>query len=203
MLQIRPVLGPRVRRLVWTFFWLRNVLAGAPLVYACMSTRWEVENEPIVWSSAVAVCAAGIALRTWAYRHNSYGQTGERRLATTGPYAYVRNPLYIGTIFILAGAGIASELLWFVPAIVGWAFFVYGLVGKYEETRLAARYGEPFLLYRERVPAWIPSFRHVKAEAARATGALAGLAYREILQAWVLLPFVAKEMNVLGLGHAD
>lgn len=51
------------------------------------------------------VCVFGLALRAWAAGHLAKNE----RLATTGPYAYTRNPLYLGTLLVAAGLVIASR----------------------------------------------------------------------------------------------
>jgi len=55
----------------------------------------------------IAVSAAGLALRAWAAGHLAKNQ----QLTTGGPYAYVRNPLYLGTLLVAAGLGIACRSL--------------------------------------------------------------------------------------------
>jgi protein-S-isoprenylcysteine O-methyltransferase Ste14 len=67
-------------------------------------------SAPSARSLAVglAVSLAGLALRAWAagclYK--------DRTLATNGPYAYTRNPLYLGTLIVAAGFAIASRSVW-------------------------------------------------------------------------------------------
>src|SRR5579872_4844510 len=54
------------------------------------------------------VAMAGILLRAWAAGHLRKNQ----RLATGGPYAHTRNPLYIGTLIVAAGLVAASRSVW-------------------------------------------------------------------------------------------
>jgi protein-S-isoprenylcysteine O-methyltransferase Ste14 len=81
-------------------------------------------------------------------------QTNE--LVTTGPYQYVRNPMAIAGI----GQGLSLALLFHslpvaIYAILG-ALVWHWAVRPVEEGNLAARFGEPYLLYRKRVSCWIP-----------------------------------------------
>jgi len=77
--------------------------------------------------------------------------TGEA-LVTGGPYAYVRNPMYLGTaIGLLAFAGMSG--LWYaVLAVAAILTVVYAGSIAYEEAFLSARFGEEYRRYREAVP---------------------------------------------------
>jgi len=77
-------------------------------------------------------------------------------LITAGPYAYVRNPMYLGTVTgLLAFAGMSG--LWYavlaVAVILG---VVYGSAIVCEEAFLSARFGEEYRRYREAVPRLLP-----------------------------------------------
>lgn len=88
-----------------------------------------------------------------------------RTLTVTGPYAAVRNPLYLGTAFIVLGLLISllnpleplrTALSWFITAV---SFVViYRVQIKAEEAFLLATYGDEFRDYRARVNAIIPRF---------------------------------------------
>ena len=51
------------------------------------------------------VSLIGLAVRAWAAGHLAKNQT----LAASGPYAYTRNPLYLGTLLVAAGLAVASR----------------------------------------------------------------------------------------------
>ena len=97
---------------------------------------------------------AGLLLRAWAAGHLEKNV----RLAETGPYAYVRNPLYIGTVLVAAGLIVASRR-WILAAIVAAVFFfVYLPVIGLEQQHLRDLFPE-YDAYARRVPALIPVFR--------------------------------------------
>ena len=181
-----------------TLFRLRNLLASLPLVYALLSTRWEFEDEWVVWPLATALTLAGFALRSWASAHSYYRRERERRLARTGPYALIRNPLYAGNLLIIAGLTLASELAWLLPIALIWVWAVYSLVCiGYEERRLLRWYGEEYRQYRSAVPAWIPV-----GTAIAGSGPLPWrLLMSETPKFLLLLPFLLKELDWPGLGH--
>ena len=97
---------------------------------------------------------AGLLIRAWAAGHLEKNM----QLAQTGPYGYVRNPLYIGTLLVAAGLVVASRE-WILAAIFGAVFlFVYLPVIELEEQHLRTLFPE-YASYAQRVPALIPTFR--------------------------------------------
>lgn len=79
-----------------------------------------------------------------------------RRLVVSGPYRYVRNPMYLGAALALAGAA----LYYRSAALFGYAVIfllaTHVFVVLYEEPTLARLFGEPYLRYRSTVPRWLP-----------------------------------------------
>lgn len=170
----------------------RNRLAGVPLLVAFFSTRWEWEHELTAWGVALLLCGIGITVRAWGTCHCNYGQGRRKKLTTTGPYAFVRNPLYLGNMSILAAGMVASELIWLLPLQLGWAFLIYSGAIRYEERELEQEYGDAFLRYRERVPAWIPVI-HLRGHR------FLTAALRQSTVLLVLIPFLMKELHVFHL----
>lgn len=82
--------------------------------------------------AGVAISLAGLALRAWAAGHLAKNQ----QLASTGPYALVRNPLYLGTLLVAAGITVACRS-WTLAALSAAVFLlVYLPVIELEEQRL-------------------------------------------------------------------
>jgi protein-S-isoprenylcysteine O-methyltransferase Ste14 len=103
------------------------------------------------------VSALGIALRAWATGHVEKNI----RLAQGGPYAYVRNPLYLGTLLVAAGFAIASRQ-WPLALLFGVVFlFIYLPAIELEEQHLRKLFPE-FAAYAGRVPALWPSLTPVR-----------------------------------------
>jgi len=96
----------------------------------------------------------GLALRAWAAGHLAK----DRRLATSGPYAYTRNPLYLGTLLVAAGLAAASRSaglgLLFALVFLG----VYLPVIQLEQQHLASLFPE-YATYAARVPALWPRLK--------------------------------------------
>lgn len=82
-----------------------------------------------------------------------------RELVATGLYRFVRNPMYLGALFVLLGhAALFSSLgLLLYAGAVFLAFHLFVVL--YEEPRLARRFGERYHRYRRRVPRWLPRLR--------------------------------------------
>jgi len=78
-------------------------------------------------------------------------------LVTAGPYARVRNPMYLGTLAgVLAFAGMSG--LWYaVLAVAAMLCLVYGGAVLHEEAFLSARFGDEYRRYREAVPRFLPA----------------------------------------------
>lgn len=83
-------------------------------------------------------------------------QTPPERLVTSGPYAYCRNPMYLGHIIFLTGVALTlrSELAALI-AVAGAVWFHFRV--RRDEQRLAERFGAPYREYTARVKRWIPA----------------------------------------------
>jgi protein-S-isoprenylcysteine O-methyltransferase Ste14 len=79
-------------------------------------------------------------------------------LATSGPYAYTRNPLYLGSLFIGVGFAIASRSWWVGVALAGMFFAIYIPVIRDEEQFLRQRF-PAFTQYETYVPRIWPRIR--------------------------------------------
>ncbi len=98
-----------------------------------------------------AIAFVGVLVRAWAAGHIMK----DDRLATTGPYAHTRNPLYFGSFLIAAGFAIAVH--WALLLLVI-AFFVLVYAPNIERERrhISERFGEQYDAYAANVPAFIP-----------------------------------------------
>lgn len=110
---------------------------------------------------------AGELLRCWAVGYSGVTTRNDvvtaPKLATAGPYAYVRNPLYIGNFVTAAGFAIAftganSDLVRGV--LIGGSLAlmsaVYAAIVPHEEQFLRSQFGAAFAAYCERVPRIVP-----------------------------------------------
>ena len=99
----------------------------------------------------VPIAIAGLAVRAWAAGHLEKNM----RLATSGPYAHVRNPLYLGTLTVAVGFAIASRR-WELALLFAVMFiFVYLPVIELEEQHLRNLFPE-YADYAAHVPVLAP-----------------------------------------------
>jgi protein-S-isoprenylcysteine O-methyltransferase Ste14 len=133
-------------------FWMRwRVRLGYPvaLFYILLSS-------PTPRFIAVGAVAAGLGLviRAMAAGH----LRKDRELATAGPYARTRNPLYLGSAFMAAGFAIAGHSWWAGGLVILYFAVFYYAVMKNEESDLHVRFGAAFADYAQRVPLFFPNF---------------------------------------------
>ena len=137
-------------------FKLRGILVALPLVGVLLWNRWEWEHELGMWALGLALFLPGVALRVWSQRHLRYRLRVDHSLATEGPYAWTRNPVYVGNLLVVAGFCAMCELPWAMPLVLAWGALVYAGAIRFEENRLAKRYGEAYAAYSRHVPRWWP-----------------------------------------------
>ncbi len=144
-------------------FWVRwRVPLGYPVALACY---WFARPTPRWLAMGAAIAFVGVALRAAAAGHLRKGE----RVATSGPYAYTRNPLYLGSAWLAAGFLVASHS-WVAAAILA-AYFAgfYPVVMRREEQELRGRFGRAFEDYAARVPRFWPRLRPAATAEADAT----------------------------------
>jgi protein-S-isoprenylcysteine O-methyltransferase Ste14 len=190
---------PIVKSLPAFVFRHRNILAAVPLAGAFFLVRREPEAGWASWLIAVGLCFTGALIRAWARWHNAYAQGRKKRLARTGPYAAVRNPLYIGTLLLFAGVGVALQLDLFLAVVIAWAFLVFVIACRHEEGRLFAKYGFYYEVYRTRVPAWWPRVLPRITLPIRRRGFKMVLAVQVLYASLCLVPVVIKGLDPLRL----
>jgi len=96
----------------------------------------------------------GLLIRAWAAGHLEKNMG----LAETGPYAYVRNPLYIGTLLVAAGLVVASRRLILAAIFAAVFLLVYLPVIELEQQHLRRLFPE-YDAYARRVRALLPAIR--------------------------------------------
>ena len=126
-------------------------------------------GKPSAFSTALGlpIAFAGEFLRCWAVGYSGVTTRGDHveapKLVSNGPYAYVRNPLYIGNFITALGFSIAftgklppARRTQMISLGLGLMAAVYAVIIPHEEAYLAKTFGEDFELYLERVPRIVP-----------------------------------------------
>ena len=159
-------------------------LSGAAFIFFARPT-------PRALLIGASVSLLGLALRAWAAGHIRKNA----QLATSGPYAFTRNPLYLGSFLLGLGFTIASGRL--VLGLLFAALFlgIYLPVMRVEASTVAELFGSEYETYRRAVPLFFPRltpFRQNESATNRFDGRLY-LRYREyraalgLVAAWGLL----------------
>jgi protein-S-isoprenylcysteine O-methyltransferase Ste14 len=131
----------------------------------------------------------GLALRAWAAAaaglHTRSATIEAPRLATGGPYAFVRNPIYLGSFVLGLGmVGLLRDPWLLVPHLFVFGIF-FGVIVPAEEQFLEAEFGAEFVRFRRAVPRFIPALRPWSGRMER------GLAWRAALgEAWIAVLLV-------------
>jgi protein-S-isoprenylcysteine O-methyltransferase Ste14 len=113
---------------------------------------WSARPTPEYVAIGAAVGFIGLWLRAYAagYLHK------QSVLTVTGPYAYTRNPLYLGSAILALGAGIASRSWISASILLVYFAVVYSVVMRREEGELLAQHDGAFQTYRAAVPLFFP-----------------------------------------------
>lgn len=150
----------------WLGFWLyfldhQNVSEAVARQFTKID-GWPADlNERIIFWIAAALAIASALLRTWATSYlraevmiDSTVRT--ERLVADGPYRFVRNPLYLGTILLAIGMASMASRIGAVVIVAGMILFLLRLINR-EEAALAASQGESYKRYLATVPCLVPS----------------------------------------------
>jgi len=134
--------------------------------YAAWASRWRVplgfglaafylllaHPTPKLLLCGAALALAGLLLRAWAAGHLSKNQ----RLAAGGPYAYTRNPLYLGSFVMGLGGALAGRSWPLGGAFTVLFVLVYWPVMRREARFLRSEFPDAFESYARRVPMFFP-----------------------------------------------
>ncbi len=145
------------------------VFANRGLLLAAPAALLAAFGKPSAFGIAVGlpIAMGGEVVRCWAVGYSGETTRNDRvtaaKLVTSGPYAYVRNPLYLGNFltalgFTIAFTGKNSALQRFAlgAGALGAMLGLYATIVPHEERYLRERFGEDFDRYCERVPRLIP-----------------------------------------------
>jgi protein-S-isoprenylcysteine O-methyltransferase Ste14 len=119
-----------------------------------------VTVDPRLGLAGTILCAAGVALAIWAraYLGRNWGlpmsRKDEPELVTSGPYAYVRHPIYSGILLAMIGSALAESVSWLLPLVLFGAYFVYS--ARSEEKIMAQEFPEQYPAYRRRTKMLVP-----------------------------------------------
>jgi protein-S-isoprenylcysteine O-methyltransferase Ste14 len=114
---------------------------------------------PIGWCLALAgavVAATSIVLFVKDGRGTPALFDSPREFVASGPYRFVRNPMYIGGLGVLLGTGFVLRSPTIALLSLAFAALAHAIVVGHEEPRLERLFGESYLAYRRSVSRWVP-----------------------------------------------
>ncbi len=124
---------------------------------------WFARPTPVSMVLGFCVLVAGEALRLWGVsiagsETRTTGTVGGTYLITNGPFAFVRNPLYLGNMLMYGGIGVMSLALfpWLLLVALGWFYLQYALIVSREEEYLAVAFRDDYPAYRRAVRRFLP-----------------------------------------------
>lgn len=125
--------------LPWTAGAARDVLQGAGFVLI-----------------AIAILLYTLTIRElWSHKTTVNPTAKSTHLVTTGPFAFSRNPIYLGNVLLMVGIGLAFSNAWLIliAFIAAWLEQRFAILR--EERHLEARFGRAWRDYSKRVRRWI------------------------------------------------
>lgn len=129
------------------------------LSYPCaILVLWFARPTPrsLLWGALLGLLGLLVRARAAGHLHK------QEVLTVTGPYAYTRNPLYLGSAILTLGAAIAARS--WLSAVILCAYFAlfYSIVMRREETELRRHHGAAFDEYARTVPLFFPRLSPAK-----------------------------------------
>jgi len=100
----------------------------------------------------VPLSLGGLAIRAWASGH----LRKNAELATSGPYAYTRNPLYFGSFLMALGCAVSSGSWWLGLLLIAFFLSVYGVVMQAEAAQIRHLFADDYTQYEKSVPLFVP-----------------------------------------------
>lgn len=150
------------RKQFWRKIQLGLVLAGAVVLIAISRPLYpngHVTRAVMAGIGTLAIAAA-VYGRLWAALY--IGGRKKRELVMAGPYAAVRNPLYVASLLGIFGAGLVfgSVLVAFLASII--CFWIFDRIVRSEEIFLEQRFGDAYRRYCLETPRWFPNWSRLR-----------------------------------------
>jgi len=166
---------------IWAVFWIYWLIAAAGAKQSVRTSRCRppgllvivalvlirlfhagtlAVHNPILQVVGLILFASGLALAVWAriYLGRNWGmpmtERAEPELVTSGPYRFVRHPIYSGLLLALLGTALATNLYFLVALVIVGAYFIYS--GTVEERTMTTTFPADYSSYKEHTKMLIP-----------------------------------------------
>jgi protein-S-isoprenylcysteine O-methyltransferase Ste14 len=162
---VKRNLGPRA---IWNEIGLRLVLGALVLLVLAVPPvrhlfgrlQADQTRSALLGTIGVVVCAAGVGVMVAARIHfgRNWGMPTSRKenpeLITSGPYEYVRHPIYCGIMLAMLGMTIGASVFWAVPLLLFSPYFIHA--ARREEDFMIMQFPEQYPAYKRRTPMLLP-----------------------------------------------
>lgn len=117
-------------------------------------------SDPLVAAAGLLACVAGLTLAVWArvYLGRNWGmpmsQKEEPELVTSGPYAYIRHPIYSGVLIAIVGTAVTDGSWWLIAFFIAGVYFLFS--AKREEQIMTDAFPSQYPDYKRRTKMLIP-----------------------------------------------
>jgi len=161
MLNVLPPSSAPPSRVAWPPILLAAVIVGSWLLGKYLPLPWPGLGD---WPASLigfSIGIGGIALITWAavtlHKHKTtiLPHRSASALVTSGPFAYFRNPVYLGDVMVLLGLAELTRNVWFVILAFVFAILITWLAILPEERHLLVRFGAAYRDYMKKARRWI------------------------------------------------
>ncbi len=161
---------------VGTFFFRHRRYLPLPVIIICLilaRPRFPLGSESLdelINGVGVFILLIGEAIRLWAAGYSQKGTSirGRRfqasRLVTTGPYAYIRHPLYLANFLLGLGICVIIGVVWVFIVYLAYFLIQYIPIIIAEEKALSIQFKEEYEAYASRVPRFFPRLLKVRQE---------------------------------------
>lgn len=166
---------------VWAVFWLYWLIAAVGAKQSVRSSRFRppglvvlvgvvllrvfrtgtlAVHSPILQVVGLILLTSGLGLAVWAriYLGRNWGmpmtERAEPELITSGPYRFVRHPIYSGLLLALLGTALATNLYWLLALLILGGYFIYSAT--VEERLMTTSFPADYASYKAHTKMLIP-----------------------------------------------
>ena len=145
--------------------------AGQLILFAVFLVVWVSDTFYLHWSTFLAAWIPHsirmgllyallviVAILLWAGKFVITGKERPNYVVDSGPFHYVRHPLYLAALLGYIGTAISSFSLFSFILLIPIIIF-YNYIAGYEEKLLEEKFGEPYRAYEKRTGKWLPRLR--------------------------------------------
>jgi len=152
------------RGVVFRFFLMIVFIVAFSVVFSTHAfqtlDREVIFSNPFIQCIGTILCILGLSLAVWArkYLGKNWGMPMTNKegaeLVTTGPYAYIRNPIYSGIFLAVFGSALVGGLEWIFFFVFYFIYFFYS--AKVEEKIMLEKFPDAYPAYKKRTKMLIP-----------------------------------------------